>query len=256
MSRPSERAQLSVTEAELRVLTDELDEAHRGSLPAMRAELAKLAGPSRRGMLLGGLAAGGLVGLAAGCSGDANNAAAAPTVSPGSPGTASYTGENRVVALAAALENLAVLAYDGVARRAAAGTYGAVPPAVSRFVSTVRAQHAEHAAAWNSVLTAAKLPPVTGAPLKITPSVTNALNSTKSLTDVASFALSLEDSAAQTYVKVTGTASNPRAISTAATIAPVEAMHAAVLNLLLGRPPVPDTFIPTRLSVNPNELTS
>jgi hypothetical protein len=44
-------------------------------------------------------------------------------------------------------------------------------------------------------------------------------------------------------------------ISTAATIAPVEAMHAAILNFVLGQYPVPDNFLATTMAANPSTLT-
>ena len=48
---------------------------------------------------------------------------------------------------------------------------------------------------------------------------------------------------------------SPAGIETAATIAPVEAMHAAILNFVLGQYPVPDDFLPTDKAANPALLT-
>ncbi|MCF2531035.1 ferritin-like domain-containing protein [Yinghuangia sp. KLBMP8922] len=57
------------------------------------------------------------------------------------------TGDLQVVALATALENQAVAAYQA----AGAGKRGTVQPAVASFAATAMAQHADHAKAWNAV---------------------------------------------------------------------------------------------------------
>ncbi|SEM18247.1 hypothetical protein [Streptacidiphilus jiangxiensis] len=44
-------------------------------------------------------------------------------------------------------------------------------------------------------------------------------------------------------------------IATAATIAPVEAMHAAILNYVLGQYPVPDDFLGVDKAASPSLLT-
>ena len=48
---------------------------------------------------------------------------------------------------------------------------------------------------------------------------------------------------------------SPAGIQTAATIAPVEAQHAAILNFVLGQYPVPDDFLPTDKAASPALLT-
>ena len=68
------------------------------------------------------------------------------------------TGDLAVVALAAGLENLAAQTYGAGITAATAGKLGTVPPAVVTFAQTVKAQHIEHAAAWNAVLAGAKGP--------------------------------------------------------------------------------------------------
>jgi hypothetical protein len=73
--------------------------------------------------------------------------------------------------------------------------------------------------------------------------------------DVVKLALGLEDAAAQTYTFATANVSDASGIMTAATIQPVEAMHAAILNFVLGRYPVPLSFIPLDKAVKPDALT-
>src|SRR3984957_11371478 len=115
---------------------------------------------SRRGLLVGtGAAAIGGVLLAA-CS---SNKSSTGTTSPMTslPGTsaatspATITGDLKVAALAASLENLGIYAYNAGIKAATAGKLGSVPPAIVTFATTAKAQHTQHAAAWNSALLAA-----------------------------------------------------------------------------------------------------
>jgi rubrerythrin len=244
---------MQITERELRAMTRDLDELHESTFPEVRKTLADFV-PSRRAVLLGAAGVATLGGLPA-CARKNNNA-----VSPAAPGPASssgsmYTGEVKVVALAAAMENLAVTAYDGALKRAADGKLGAVPPAIAAFVETARKQHADHATVWNSVLAKANKPAITDAPLSITVQAVNDLNKTASVADVVKLALSLEDTATQTYTFAAANVTDVSAIMTAATIQPVEAMHAAILNFVLGQYPVPVSFITIDKAVNADVLT-
>ncbi|MEU6969533.1 hypothetical protein AB0A71_17650 [Kitasatospora aureofaciens] len=70
------------------------------------------------------------------------------------------------------------------------------------------------------------------------------------------FGQAVEDQAAQTDVFATyNDVTSPGGIATAATLAPVEAMHAAVLDHVLGRRPVPDDFLPVAKAAGPTLLT-
>ncbi|MGY0236724.1 ferritin-like domain-containing protein [Longispora urticae] len=248
---------MAITEAELTSMTRELDDMHQATFPDVRRTLGEFtdnitrAAASRRGVLLGvgGVAA---LGALAACGSDDKKDTAKPQAST----TMSvYTGDLRVVALAAALENLAVTAYDGALKRATDGKLGTVPPAIATFITTARAQHADHAAAWNGVLTKAKLPAIDGAPLTITQGAVDALGATDSVASVVKLALSLEESAAQTYTFAAANVTDPGGIMTAATIQPVEQMHAAILHFVLGEYPVPLSFVPVDKAVKPDVLT-
>ncbi|MGA5822898.1 ferritin-like domain-containing protein [Kitasatospora sp. NPDC094028] len=255
-------------EAELARLTREMDEAHRATLPLMRAAARDLgedlrasvpADPGRRRFLLGAGGAAAALTLAA-CSGSKSVKDPVPTspagATPGSPSpSGGYTGDLRVVALAVALENQAVGAYKAALDAASAGKLGAVPPAVATFVTTAMAQHADHAKAWNSALTGAGLPAINDVPLSNQADTMAALAKAASVGDVAKLALELEDQAAQTYLFTTYSVTGPAGIATAASVAPVEAMHAAILNYVLGQYPVPDDFLPTDKAANPDLLT-
>ncbi|MFF0413199.1 ferritin-like domain-containing protein [Kitasatospora sp. NPDC004745] len=260
--------QPAIGEAELARLTRDMDDAHRATLPLMHATGADLteelraagqADAGRRRFLVGAGGAAAALVLAA-CSSSKSVTSPAPT-SPASPTPSSpsasgqYTGDLKVVALATALENQAVVAYQAALDAAKAGKLGTVPPAVANFITTAQSQHADHAKAWNAVLTGAGLPAITGVPLSNQPDTLAALGKAASVGDVAELALQLENQAAQTYLFATYNVTSPAGIATAASIAPVEAMHAAILNYVLGQYPVPDDFLPTDKAASPTLLT-
>ncbi|HSV68007.1 MAG TPA: ferritin-like domain-containing protein [Mycobacteriales bacterium] len=259
--------EMQISERELSSMTRELDTLHQETFPAVRTMLDGLstnlvqvtrAPAARRNFLLG---VGGAValGAAAACSknsGSGGGGAATSTTGPSATAAGSpYTGDLRVVALAAALENLAVTAYQGALTMAGQGKLGAVPPAVATFVRTAMKQHADHSQAWNAVLSKAGKPTITGAPLTITDQQVAMLNAARSVPDVAKLALSLENAAAQTYTFAAANVSDPGGIMTAATIQPVETMHAAILYFVLGEYPVPASFIGVDNAVKPDVLT-
>ncbi|MGH3867299.1 MAG: ferritin-like domain-containing protein [Pseudonocardiaceae bacterium] len=260
--RRAASAEMAISERELSQLTCELDELHESTFPGVRQALDELAAnlgqvtrqPStRRGFFLG---AAGVValGAAAACSSGSSGAPSSATPSSPAPPEETYTGDLKVVALATALENLAVTAYDGVLKKAGAGELGTVPPAVATFVQTARKQHADHAMAWNAVLSKAGKPTIDDAPLSITSDQVAILTAAKSVPDVAKLALNLENVAAQTYTFATANVSDAGGIMTAATIQPVETMHAAILNFILGQNPIPDSFIGISTSLKPDML--
>nr|BEK70668.1 hypothetical protein KPHV_78950 [Kitasatospora purpeofusca] len=266
---------LPISEGELAGLTRELHEAHQDTLPAMRAGARDLVeevrargadGPrdlGRRRFLLGAGGAAAALTLAA-CSSSGSGGSPAPVPgsasgsasgSPSGSASGQYTGDLEVVALATALENQAVGAYQAALDAAKAGRLGTVPPAVATFVTTAMGQHADHAKVWNSVLTGAGKPAITDVPLSNQPATLKALGAATDVAAVAKLALSLEDQAAQTYLFATYNVTSPGGIATAATIAPVEAMHAAILNYVLGQYPVPDDFLPVDKAAGPGLLT-
>lgn len=263
------RDEIAISEAELSSMTRELDMMHKETFPGVRKSLGEFSAnlahlgsgrsTARRSFLLG---AGGLavVGGVAACSSSGGSSSSTSSTAGTTGGSSSsaaspYTGDLKVVALAAALENLAVAAYTMALTAAGKGSYGAVPPAVGTFVTTAMAQHKDHASAWNAVLTKAGLMPVTTPALSITTAEVAKLTAAKSIPDVAKVALSLEQAAAETYTFATANVTDAGGIMTAATIQPVEAMHAAILSFVIGEYPVPDSFIGTSGAVQPSALT-
>lgn len=255
--------ELQISEGELNRLTRDLDEAHRESIPSMyeRAmdftdELAARDGRSgsvaRRRFLIGAGAAGLGLALAA-CGG--NSGSSTPAASSPAKAASSYTGDLKVVALATALENQAIGAYQAALKATQAGKLGAVPPAVATFAQTAMSQHSDHAKAWNGVLSSAGKPMINNVPLSGQPQVLQALGSVNSVGGVANLALQLENQAAQTYLFAEFNVTSTGGIATASTIAPVEAMHAAILQFVLGQYPVPDNFLSVDKAANPSTLT-
>ncbi|MFJ8335977.1 ferritin-like domain-containing protein [Streptomyces sp. NPDC094437] len=270
--------ELPITENQLARLTDDMTEAHHETLPAMQASAAELAeeirtrsdgvqGPGRpatdRRRFLLGAGGGAAAFLLAACSGGGGDTSAAAldadsSASPSPSGSSSgstYTGDLQLVALSVALENQAVGAYRATLKAAKAGKLGKVPPAVATFVTTAMSQHADHAKAWNAVLTGAGKPAIHDVPLSDQNQLMAALGKATSVGAAAKLALRLEDQAAQTYLYATAHVKSVAGVSTAATIAPVEAMHAAILHFVLGQYPVPDAFLPVNSAAKPSLLT-
>lgn len=263
MSEREDSAEMAISERELSQLTCALDELHEATFPQVRATIDELAAnlgtvvrqPSTRRSFVLGAAGAVALGAAAACS---SRPAAPPASSSAAPLPAppeTYPGDLKVVAVATALENLAVSAYEGVLKKAGAGELGAVPPAVATFVQTAMKQHADHAQAWSAVLSRAGKPPISDAPLSVTQDQMAKLAAAKSVADVARFARDLENVAAQSYTFAVANVSDPSAIMTAATIQPVETMHAAILNFMLGDYEIPDTFIGIGNALKPDNLT-
>ncbi len=243
-----------IDERELANLTRDLDAMHKDTFPTAIAALAEirekaldtisdtrgLAGvrASRRGFLAGGLATAGAVGggiLLAACGTEATPSASATA--------AAAAGDITLAKLNAGVETLAVFAYGAALTAAGAGKLGAVPAVVQQFATTAKAQHTDHAGAWNEVLTAAGQATVSKNNAKLEPTVTAALGSVKTIVDVAKLALTLESVALATYNKNVGDFADAKYRQLALTIAPVEAQHAAILNFVLGNYPVPDSVI-------------
>jgi Ferritin-like domain len=263
LARRAKHAEMAISEGQLRQLTSQLDDLHESTFPPLRKAFDELAAnlgavvrqPSTRRSFFLGTAGAVALGAAAACSsGQPAAPAASRTAASPPPPQETYPGDLKMVAVAAALENLAVSAYEEVLRKVGTGELGAVPPAVATFVQTAMKQHSDHAQAWNAALSRAGKPTLSDAPLSITQQQMAVLTAAKSVPDVAKFALNLENVAAQTYTAATTSLSEHTAIMTAVTIQPVETMHAAILNFVIGEYPIPDTFIGISTALKPDSL--
>lgn len=270
----NDRPDIHITEAELRSQTRDLDDLHRDTLPAMRdaaAEWTELnrqmrtglaqagaTNTTRRRFLLGAgaLAAGTLLAAACGSDNTTKNNASGASTAAGGANNGKLSGDLAIAALAASLENLAVQTYQAGLDAATMGKLGAVPPAVATFAKTAQQQHKDHAAAWNSILTGAGKSAVTGVDKTVQDAVvTPGFANVHNVADLAKFALGLENVAAATYLNgIQNAIKDPGAIKVAASIQPVEMQHAAILNLILGTYPIPDTFAKTDGARGPDDL--
>ena len=169
---------MQISERELTVMTNELEQMHDETLPGMYQGVAdwieqnherateRLSSftPSRRGFLAGtGMALGAAVLAACGSSsGSKSSKKPSTTTKPAASGSGQLTGDLAIAALATSLENLAVATYQAGIDAATMGKLGTVPPAVVTFATTAQKQHQDHADAWNGVLTGAGKAKVTG----------------------------------------------------------------------------------------------
>lgn len=262
---------IDLSERELLAMTSDLDQMHRDLFPRFRVAVAEMTegwrewaeqdraitrlSATRRNFLRGGLVTAGALGggvLVAACGSDT----VVPAGTAGSnSSTTSQSVDLTVARLAASLEVLAIGTYQTVLDAAGKGALGAVPPAIGTFVTTAKAQHTDHANAWNSALTGAGQQAQTAPDPHYKKVVDAALPTVKSVVDAARLALTLETVAVQTYTAGSALVTDKKNRLVALTIAPVEAQHIAILNYVLGQYPVPDSFIKTDMAASPNDLT-
>jgi Ferritin-like domain len=266
----------SGTESELVSMTSDLDELHHDvGMPAMEAGVSEMIqrmgeAPvppsnsrrnSRRSFLIGTGAAfaGGAALLGVGAAPTLAAAATRATRSENAQSPfavaafppANLKGDLAVAAVAASLENLAVFAYTAGLTAATAGKLGTVPPAVAQFATTVKGQHTQHAAAWNSVLAGAGKKTVTVTYPPLTPTIQADFAKVTDVTGLAQLALTLETIAAQTYQAETSMLKGSAAIGLSSSIQPVEMQHIAILYYVLGEYPGAQTSSGTPLAFNP-----
>lgn len=251
MSNSSHDQKWHGTERELNTMTDDLDQMHHDvALPAMRAGVDKMiegmrerlssTSASRRGFILGasaGVAGGAAALLVPSMAGATQRVSASSQASAEVFPPKGLKGDLAVAAVAASLENLGVFAYTAGLNAAAAGKLGSVPAAVATFATTARAQHADHAAAWNSVLRTHGNAKVSVVTPSLAPTVKKDFAKVTDVTGLAKLALTIESIAAETYQFHVSHLSSKAAIELAASIEPVEMQHIAILYYVLGMYP-------------------
>jgi len=241
---------MNISESELVAMTKSLEEMHQATLPTMRASMldlgsdlrragsaagAKLA--SRRALLAGGSAVvGGLVLAACGGKSSSSGVSASPSASAHTDISALSTD--------ASIEALAIFAYDAALKAAPMGKFGkSVPAAVATFATVAKQQHMDHLDAFNAAIKGAGGTAFTKPDPALAPTVTQLFGQVTNVVDLAKLALTLENTAAATYIQQMGALTSPAALAAVATIAPVEQQHSAILNFVIGEYPVPDTFV-------------
>jgi hypothetical protein len=212
-----------------------------------KSDVELSSGLNRRRFLVGTGVAAGAVLVTAACGSDGEEASEPTTSTQG--GQQGASGDAAVASLAAGLEVLAVSTYKAALDAATAGKLGAVPPAGATFVQTAMAQHQQHLDAWNKVLRSAGQPEVTQPNAKLKPMVDAEFAKAKTFGDAAKLALTLEETAAATYLSAIPQLKDKAAINQAASIQAIDAKHAAILLYVLGMYPVPDTFAKTEKAV-------
>jgi LmbE family N-acetylglucosaminyl deacetylase len=278
-----------LSEAELRAMTADLDAIHHDlTLPALKDSLAewtedihaqgdagrggdagqRLLFDRRRFLTRAAGTAGGVAGIAllAACSSSSSTSSASASASASASGSATgsaaaesggegqaLSGDLQAVAMAASLENSGIATYQAGITAATAGKLGTVPPAVVTFAETAMAQHKDHMQAWNAVLTAAGKKPVTATDPVLQPTINAAFAKVTNVTGLAELALLVENTAGETYQNALSVIKSPAGIKTAASIQPVEFQHAAILNFVLGKYPVPSAFTGTSLARPPSD---
>jgi hypothetical protein len=215
-------------------------------VPAERASLDRRRFLARAGGVTAGVAG---VALLAACGSSGSSVATKASASSSASAAASSGGEGqnlsgdlRVVAMAASLENSGIATYTAGIKAATAGKLGTVPPAIVTFAETAMAQHEDHQKAWNAVLTSAGKNSVTAVDPVIQPTIDAAFAKVTTVTGLAELALMVENIAGETYQNGLSVITSAAGIKTAASIQPVEFQHAAILNFVLGKYPVPDAF--------------
>jgi hypothetical protein len=227
-------------------------------------ERARRSRVDRRRFLAG---AGGVAGVAflAACGSAGSSSAPAvkssSAAASGSPAAMAggagqkLTGDLKVVAMAASLENSGIATYMAGIKAATAGKLGTVPPAIVTFAETAMSQHQDHQKAWNAVLTAAGKQPVTVVDPVIQPTINTAFAKVKTVAGLAGLALMVENIAGETYQNGLSVITSAAGIKTAASIEPVEFQHAAILSFVLGKYPVPNAFTGVSLARPPSDYS-
>lgn len=187
-------------------------------------------------------------------------------------GTAWAAGDDvSALQTAAGLENLAVLTYQTALTQPAVGGDSA-NALVKAFATKTMGQHSEHAQAFNAAAQRLGGKPQTGSDPKYAEVVKQAVPKIKGPNDVVALAITLEDVAAQTYVKYVGLVSTPELRQLFASVAGVQSQHKAILLAvqallkanapqLIALPPdaaklpaaagsvgIPDSFYPTTMA--------
>jgi hypothetical protein len=207
--------------------SDAMGTAHRGLADYVaaaqearheaRSELRDEQGRARAGVVGTGAVGLGIVGLSAVGLAWASSAFAADA-----------RADIMALQTAAGIENLAVATYKAALTLPFIGGSSA-NAVVKSFAIKTMAQHGDHAAAFNAAAVKLGGRAQTGPDPKYAPVVTAAVPTIKGAADVVGLAITLEDIAAQTYVKNVGLVSTAALRQLFASVAGVESQHRAIL---------------------------
>ncbi|GAA3453481.1 ferritin-like domain-containing protein [Dactylosporangium matsuzakiense] len=206
-------------ERHLRTLMEQSQDLHADAMRQGRTDLAEYVNAARE-QRLGGRRPLVLAGLAAGVAGAAVLGTAG----------AAYAADTDVQVLqtAASLENLAVSTYKTALTLPYIGGASA-NTVVKAFAMKTMQQHTEHAQAFNNAVKKLGGKEQTAPDPKYAPIVASTVPTIKTAADVVKLAITLEDVAAQTYVKNVTQVSTGDLRQLFASVAGVEAQHRAIL---------------------------
>jgi hypothetical protein len=145
-----------------------------------------------------------------------------------SPAGAASAQDVMALQTAAGLENLAVFTYKTALGLSFIGGSSA-NGVVKAFAKKTMQQHTEHGQAFNAAVVKLGGKQQTTTDPKYTPVVMQAAGKIKGALDVVSLAITLEDIAAETYVKDVGLVSTSELRQLFASVAGVESQHKAIL---------------------------
>jgi hypothetical protein len=214
-----------IDESRFRELLEESDDLQSDAMQTARRDLdgyveaaqeARLAQPKERSYVRPiAFATAGALGVAA--------LAAAPNAFG-----ASTSDDVMALQTAAGIENLAVLTYKTALTLPFIGGSTA-NGVVKAFAMKTMQQHTDHAQAFNAAISKLGGKAQNGTDPKYTPVVKGAVPTLKTPLDVVGLAITLEDVAAQTYVKDVGLVSTSDLRQLFASVAGVESQHRAIL---------------------------
>jgi hypothetical protein len=216
--------QNKIDEGRFRELLEESDVLQSDAMRTARTGLNDYVEAAREACVSAGRDASrwGTVAAAAGVAGGAM------LLSGGTAWAAAAGDDVAALQTAAGLENLAVLTYQTALTLPFIGGSSA-NPVVKAFATKTMGQHSEHAMAFNAAAQRLGGKPQTGSDPKYAEVVKAAVPKLKGAADVVGLAITLEDVAAQTYVKDVGLVSTAELRQLFASVAGVESQHKAIL---------------------------
>lgn len=215
---------MEISERQLRLMANDVDEQHRDGMASMQANIAELHAETRSFRATDRRSFLRKAGLGAGALTIGSSVLSFSNLLPA--GAQELT-DGDIAAFAESVELAAVEAY-----KAAAGS-GKLQAAVVEVGTMFAGHHQEHAGAFAG----ASGGKAKGKPnAKLLTAVGDQLKGAADQAAILTIAYDLEEAAAATYLFALGALKTPAALQLSASILPVESQHAVVLGSALGKP--------------------
>lgn len=215
---------MEISERQLRLMANDVDEQHRDGMASMQANIAELHAETRSFRATDRRSFLRKAGLGAGALTIGSSVLSFSNLLPA--GAQELT-DGDIAAFAESVELAAVEAY-----KAAAGS-GKLQAAVVEVGTMFAGHHQEHAGAFAG----ASGGKAKGKPNpKLLTAVGDQLKAAKDQAGILAIAYDLEEAAAATYLFALGALKTEAALQLSASILPVESQHAVVLGSALGKP--------------------